>query len=137
MTVKVTDAKIPVAGAGKEAEGMIGKMKGTRIEYLVAADGTGSGYKLEPTKTGPPDLSIWLDSLRDTLALVTLPLPQKPLGVGAYWMVTSREGLLGLDLVSYRMIKIEAIKDGVATLSVNVKRYAASAALDLAGMPPG
>jgi hypothetical protein len=112
-------------------------MKGTRIDYVVGADGAGSNFKLELPKGSPPDLAIWIESLRDTLALVTLPVPQKPVGAGAYWMVTSREGVLGLDLVSYRMVKVEAIKDGVVSLSVNAKRYAASSSLDLAGLPPG
>jgi len=137
MTAKVTGATIAVAGAGKELEGIVAKTKGARIDYFVSADGVGSGYKVEAPKGAPADLAIWLETLRDTLALVTLPVPQKPVGVGAYWMVTTREGVLGLDLVSYRMFKVEAIKDGVATLSVNAKRYAASATLDLAGMPPG
>jgi len=137
MSAKITGATIPVAGAGKEAESVIGKMKGSRIDYVVSADGIGSGYKVEAGKAVAPDLVIWLETLRDTLALVTLPVPQKPLGAGAYWMVTTREGVLGLDLVSYRMVKIEAINEGVATFSVNAKRYAASATLDLAGLPEG
>ncbi len=137
MSAKVTGASIPIAGAGKEAEGLIGKMKGTRVDYLVDSNGVGSAYKVEPPKGAPPELGVWLESLADTLALVTLPVPQKPLGVGAYWMVTTREGVLGLDLITYRMVKIEGIQDGVAAVSVNAKRYAASAALDLPGLPPG
>jgi hypothetical protein len=105
------------------------------VTYVVAQNGEGSGYGVEVPAGAPPDLSIWLETLRDAIALVAIPVPAKPLGVGAYWMVTSREGVLGLDLVSYRMVKIEAMDKGVATLSVNVKRYAASPALDLKGLP--
>jgi hypothetical protein len=135
MVAKITDAKVPVAGAGQEVTGLIGKLKGARVTYVVAQNGEGSGYGVEVPAGAPPDLSIWLETLRDAIALVTIPVPAKPLGVGAYWMVTSREGVLGLDLVSYRMVKIEAMDKGVATLSVNAKRYAASPALDLKGLP--
>jgi len=81
------------------------------------------------------DLSMWLETLRDTLALVTLPMPDKNVGVGAYWMVTSREGVLGLDMVTYRLVKLEDVKDGVATLSVNTKRYSASRSLTCPDCP--
>jgi hypothetical protein len=33
---------------------------------------------------------------------------------------------MGVDMVTYRVIKVEAVQGDVATLSVNVKRYAAS-----------
>ncbi len=136
MSARVSGASVPVQGVGKEIEGAIAKLKGARIEYLVAPDGAGTGYKTDLPKGTAGDLALWLESLRDTLALVTLPMPSKAVGSGAYWMVTSREGVLGLDLVTYRLVKVEEIKDGVATLSVNTKRYAASAALNLPGLPP-
>ncbi len=136
MIAKVNGAKLPLTGAGKEVEGEIAKLKGSRIEYAVAPDGSGSAYKADLPKGTPADLLLWLETLRDTLAIVTLPMPNKAVGAGAYWMVTTREGVLGLDLVTYRLVKVEEVKDGVASLSVNTKRYAASPALNMPGLPP-
>jgi hypothetical protein len=137
VTARVTSSKVPLAGVGKDIEADIAKFKGTRLEYVLLPDGTGKDYKLEIAKGVAPDLSTWAESLRDAIAVVTLPVPAKPVGPGAYWMVKSREGVLGLDLVTYRLVKVEAIKDGVVTLSLSVKRYSASPTLELAGLPPG
>lgn len=137
VTVRVTSAKVPITGIDKTIEADVAKLKGTRIDYVLLPDGSGQDYKLELPKGHVPDLANWAQTLKDAIALVTLPVPEKPVGVGAYWMVKTREGVLGLDLVSYRLAKVEAIKDGVATLSLNTKRYSAVSTLDLAGLPPG
>ena len=75
-------------------------------------------------------------SLSDALALVTIPYPDKPLGSGAYFMVTSRDELMGVDLVSYRLVKVKQITPEGATLEVSTKRYAASRTFDFPGLPP-
>jgi hypothetical protein len=67
---------------------------------------------------------------------VTLPYPQKPVGVGGFWMATSRDGVLGLDLVTYRMVKVEKIEGNKVTLNVNTKRYSTSPTFDMPGLPP-
>jgi hypothetical protein len=137
VTVRVTSAKVPVAGVGKDIEADIAKLKGTRLEYVLLPDGTSRDYKLELAKGVPGDLATWAESLKDAIALVTVPVPAKPVGTGAYWMVKTREGVLGLDMVTYRLAKVEAIKDGVVTLSLSTKRYSASPKLELPGLPPG
>jgi hypothetical protein len=137
VTVRVTSAKVSVPGVGKDIEADIAKLKGTRLDYVLLPDGTGQNYKLELPKTVAPDLAAWAESLKDAIALVTLPVPSKPVGAGAYWMVKSREGVLGLDMVTYRLAKVEAVKDGVVTLNLSTKRYSASPALELPGLPPG
>jgi hypothetical protein len=67
---------------------------------------------------------------------LTIPYPDKPLGAGGYFMVTSRDEMMGLDLVSYRLIKVKQVTAEGATLEVSTKRYAASRSFDLAGLPP-
>ncbi len=126
-------AKVPIAGVGKEIESDIAKLKGTRLEYVLLPDGTGQGYKLELPKGVPADLATWAESLKDAVALVTVPVPAKPVGTGAYWMVKSREGVLGLDMVTYRLAKVEAVKDGIVTLNLSTKRYSASPVARAAG----
>lgn len=137
VLVRVMSAKVPIAGVGKDIESDIAKLKGTRLEYVLLPDGTGQDYKLELPKGVPADLATWAESLKDAVALVTVPVPAKPVGTGAYWMVKSREGVLGLDMVTYRLAKVEAVKDGIVTLSLSTKRYSASPALELPGLPPG
>ena len=110
-------------------------MKGAKIEYLVGADGSGTGYRYD-VPGGASELVDYLRVLSDTLALVTLPVPKVPLGAGGFFMATTREGVYGLDLVTYRMVKVEKVEGETVTLSVNTKRYASSKRFDFTGLPP-
>jgi hypothetical protein len=135
MLAKVTGAKIGVTGVPQELEARFTKLKGSKIEYQVSPDGAGTNYKSELSPGAEP-VRDQLRQLSDALALVTLPVPKAPLGVGAYWMATSREGVFGLDLVTYRLVKVEAVKGDLVTLSVGTKRYATSTRFDFEGLPP-
>jgi hypothetical protein len=110
-------------------------LKGAKIEYLVAPDGSGTGFRYE-LPGAAPELVDYLRALSDALALVTLPAPAEPLGQGAFWMTTTREGVYGLDLVTYRMVKVEKLEGDQVTLSVGTKRYATSDRFEFAGLPP-
>jgi len=134
MSVKVVGAKLGITGVPRELEERFTKLKGSKLEYQVSADGAGSNYKTE-IAAGAESARDQLRQLSDILALVTLPTPPQPLGAGAFWMATSREGVLGLDLVTYRMIKVEAVTGDLVTLSVGTKRYATSTRFDLDGLP--
>jgi hypothetical protein len=135
VSVKVTGAKLGISGVPQELAGRFAKLKGSRVEYQVAPGGAGSGYHSE-LAPGAEAVRDQLRQLSDVLALVTLPVPSEPLGAGAYWMTTSREGVFGLDLVTYRLIKVESVKGDAITLSVGTKRYATSNRFDFEGLPP-
>jgi hypothetical protein len=136
VLVRVTSARVAVSGAPKEVEAQVGKLKGAKVEYEVSGDGAGINYRYEAPKAAGQELGDIVRALSDVLALVTLPYPNKPVGVGAFWMATSRDGALGLDLVTYRMVKVEKIEGNKVTLNVNTKRYSTSPNFDLPGLPP-
>jgi len=135
MSVKVGGAKLGVAGLPAELEARVAKLKGLKLEYQVAANGAASDYRYE-LPAGADDTRDHVRVLVDTLALVTLPMPAEPVGAGAMWMIASREGVFGLDLVTYRLVKVEQISAESATLSVATKRYATSNRFDFEGLPP-
>jgi hypothetical protein len=137
MSVKVQGAKLGITGVPQDLEARFAKLKGTKVEYQLAPDGAGSGFKAEvPGGAGNPDLADKVRQLVDTLAFVTLPFPSEPVGAGAYWMVTSREGVFGLDLVTYRLVKVESVTGDLVSLSVGTKRYATSNHFEMEGLPP-
>ena len=136
VIARVNNAGIALNGAPPELTRNIGKLKGTKVEYQVLPDGGGTGFKFELAKGSDANLEDSVRALSDALAVITLPYPEKPVGVGAYWMATSRDGLFGLDLVTYRLVKVESIENGRVNLSVNTKRYSAVPSFDLVGLPP-
>jgi hypothetical protein len=137
ISVRVTGAKIDAAGAPRDLEQQIAKLKGSRVDYEVLPNGAGTSFRFEvaPGAQGA-ELRDTVRSLSDTLALITIPYPDKPLGEGGFWMVTSRGELFGLDLVTYRLIKVDKVTPSSVTLKVNTRRYAADARFELPGLPP-
>lgn len=136
VVVRVTGARIDAPSVPKDLDEQVGKLKGSRVEYSVLPGGAGAGFRFDVPAGAPADLKDVIRSLSDALALLTIPYPEKPLGVGAYFMVTSRDDLLGLDLVTYRLIKVKQVTAESASLEVSTKRYAASRAFDFPGLPP-
>lgn len=136
IVVKVASARINAPGVPADLASAVSKLKGSRVEYQVAADGTAANLRTEIPKGVDPGFRDPVQALSDLLVAVALPFPNKPVGVGGYWMVTSRDSFMGLDVVTYRLVKVEKIEGTLAQLSVNTKRYAASPAFDIEGLPP-
>jgi hypothetical protein len=132
VLAKVTGAQVAVAGVPAETNARVAMLKGAKIEYQVAPDGSGAGFRYDAGAAA--DLVDYLRVLSDALALVTLPVPTEPLGKGGFFMTTSREGIYGLDLVTYRMVKVEDVEGDKVTLSVGTKRYAATRKFDFPGL---
>ena len=114
----------------------LAKLKGSKVEYSILPSGAAAGLRFDVTKGAPEEFKDVVRSLSDALALLTIPYPDKPLGAGAYFMVTSRDEIQGLDLVTYRMVKVKQVTPTDATLDVSTKRYAASRTIDFPGLPP-
>jgi len=136
VSVKISGAKIDAPNVPKDLDAQIAKLKGSKLEYSILPSGAGAGFRFDVPKGAPDDFRDVVRSLSDALALVTIPYPDKPLGAGGYFMVTSRDEVMGLDLVTYRLIKVKQVTAEVATLDVSTKRYAASRTFDFPGLPP-
>jgi len=134
IVARVKSATVAATGVPQELASRVTALKGARVDYQVKKDGSGTGYRYD-LPGAASDLLDYLRVLSDTLALVTLPVPNVPLGQGGFWMTTTREGVFGLDLVTYRMVKIDKVEGGIVTLSVGTKRYATSTRFDFAGLP--
>ena len=114
---------------------------------MLTPAGLGAGRSTSITMTVPSSIrssaacirsaaaSPTCDAISTPAKLITLPMPTEPVGTGAMWMIASREGIFGLDLVTYRLVKVEQLSAESATLSVATKRYATSNRFDFEGLP--
>jgi len=136
MLAKVTGATINAPGVPAEIAAGLAKLKGSHVDYQLSPDGAGSNFRYEATKGVDPAFKQAIEALSDTLVVLSLPFPTKPVGVGAYWMITTRDSVMGLDVVTYRLLKLEKLEGNVATLNLSTKRYAASPSFDIEGLPP-
>jgi hypothetical protein len=129
----------------KELADAIAKLKGTEIRYQLTPEGaivnltaTLSKDSDDPGNPGLKGLTeTTIKALTETITLMTVPLPQKPLGVGGYWMVTDRSASVGVEVVRYRVFKVEKIEQGHATLSLTTRQYAAKGEIDLGAASNG
>jgi hypothetical protein len=138
VSVRVTGAKIDVdpAQVPKGLNEQLAKLKGSKVDYSILPGGAGAGFRFDTPKGAPEEFKDVVRALSDSLSLLTIPYPDKPLGAGGYFMVTSRDDFLGLDLVTYRMIKVKEVTAQGVTLDVSTKRYAANRTFDFPGLPP-
>jgi hypothetical protein len=136
VSVRITGAKIDAPSVPKDLDEQLAKLKGSKVEYSILPSGAGAGFRFDVSKGAPEEFKDVVRSLSDALGMLTIPYPDKPLGTGAYFMVTSREDFQGMDLVTYRMVKVKQVTEAGATLEVSTKRYAASRAIDFPGLPP-
>ena len=136
VVTKVTSAKINAPGVPADLSAAVGKLKGSSVLYQLGADGAAKNVHSDIPKGVDPAFRDPVQGLADLLVGLALPYPTKPVGVGAFWMVTTRDVLMGLDVVSYRLVKVEKVEGNVVSLSLNTKRYAASPTFELEGLPP-
>jgi hypothetical protein len=121
--------------APPQLSGQLAKLKGSKVEFQVTPNGGGRNFLPTVSKAGATvQGDQWIRGLSDALATITLPYPEEKVGTGAFWMATSREGVMGLDLVTYRLVRVERATDNQVTLSVGTKRYAADTNFNLAGL---
>lgn len=117
----------------KEAADQLGKLKGTEIRYLLSPSGAITEQAVTLAKGADPGLDQLMQAVLEGITLVTPPVPDKPLGVGAYWMVTDRVSSGLVDVIRYRVFRVEKIEKGKATLSSDVRQYAAKSEVDAGG----
>jgi hypothetical protein len=139
LLAKVTTSKLAADQPGQLPAGLdkqIAKAKGSVLRFQVAPSGAGRVTATEIAKGFDESLAQVVRSASDALALTLAPYPAEPLGVGAFWMVTSREAFAGLDVVAYRMFKLTKIEGEQATIDVTTKRITAGGQVGFAGLPP-
>lgn len=118
-----------------EARAEIAKLKGSSIEFVTGPHGAVQSQRYQAAGNSR-DLEPFVQSSAQALASLALPYPAVPVGVGAFWMVKSREPVQGAEAMVYRMVKVTGLKGDVAELTVNTRRYLITPALQLQGLPP-
>lgn len=140
VVAKVVAVQIPGLGGKlpKELTDGLDKLKGGEIRYKLTPEGAMLDLTTSMSKDkdkAPPEIAPLLDlamrGLVEAVTLSTVPLPKKPVGVGGYWIATDRGTSFGIDVVRYRVFKVQKIDKDQVTLSVDTRQYAVSADIDL------
>jgi hypothetical protein len=119
----------------ENARAEIAKLGGSSVDFLSAPQGGMQGERFQVAGNNAM-LQPLVQGSAVALALLALPYPEAPVGVGAYWMVKSRELAEGSDVVVYRMVKLTELAQNVAQLTVSTRRYLITPQIALEGLPP-
>lgn len=117
-----------VPGIPKEFTDALSKLKGSIVRYDFDAAGAASNYAVEmPKDAAEGGLDRLLDGLVETMSMLTVALPPKPVGTDGFWIVSDRvKASTGIEVVRYRVFKVTKIDNGTVTLSLDVRQYAAA-----------
>lgn len=132
VTVKIAEVK-PLRGGdvGPDLE----NFKEVVLKYRLTPQGVPTDFAIEYPKKSSDAIELVTGSLIDAVMGLTLPLPDKPVGVGDYWMVTDRARSSGVEVIRYRVAKVTKVEDKTATLALDIRQYAANTNFALPGLP--
>jgi hypothetical protein len=138
--VKKASPAPPSQQPGQLPPGMdkeIATLQGTLLRIKTTPDGRVSDIQVQLGKTTRPDLEPFAESAAQNLALATVPLPDRPVGVGAQWIAESRMVVDDVDVIAYRAFRVKSITDNRVHLTVDIKSYVTNKDTTLPGLPKG
>ena len=115
----------------------IAGLEGTTLRLKVTPDGLESDAQEQLAKGAAPELDRLAQNAVEALVFDTVPLPAKPVGVGGQWIAETRMPLSGMDVVAYRAYQLKSVDGDRLHLTLEVKAYAATKDVQLAGLPKG
>jgi hypothetical protein len=130
---KVSAVSVPPEQAGMIPEDLkkeLAKLKGTEVSYVLEANGAAHDFAYKLPK-GADALDTPVRAMVETLSMLTVVAPGKPLGQGGFWMVTDRGTSLGAEVLRYRLYTITGVSGGDVELTVKTRQYATSASISL------
>ncbi|HXN32285.1 MAG TPA: hypothetical protein VN894_10505 [Polyangiaceae bacterium] len=115
----------------------VSSLTGTSVRIKITPDGCESDMQMQLSKAAHTELDRVAMGAAEALVLATVPLPAKPVGVGAQWIAETRMALSGIDVIAYRAYRVKALEGDRLRLALDVKAYAASKEAPLQGVPKG
>jgi hypothetical protein len=138
---RVRPAREQLGALPADFDKKIATLEGTLIRVKTTADGHASEAQEQLGKAAPPEFDRFAQEAVEALMLDTVPLPSKPVAVGAQWIAETRMALSGVDVIAYRAYRIKSAEADRLHLTVDVKAYATNKDMDpqglLQGLPKG
>ncbi len=131
---KASPAKEQLGELPPGTDKVIATLIGLQVRVKMSADGAESALDAQLAKGAAPEVGLIARTAAESLVFASVPLPSKPVGVGAQWIAETRMPLSSLDVIAYRAFKVKSIDGNRVHLSFDLKAYAASPTTTL-GVP--
>lgn len=117
---------VSTPGAGdpalkKKLETELSSIVGLHGKATISPRGVASDVDFDLPATATPAVRAQLDSLRDSLRSMYVPLPEEEVGMGASWEVTNHVPVSGALMDVQMLYKVQALDAKSATLGVTSK----------------
>jgi hypothetical protein len=134
---RATPAKEQLGELPPGTDKAIASLEGSAFRIKISGDGVESDVQIVLGKGAHEELDRLARSAAEALVFATVPMPPKPVGVGAQWIAETRMPLSGVDVIAYRAFRLKSIDGARVHLSLDVKAYAAGTDTALQGVPKG
>jgi hypothetical protein len=131
---KATPAREQVGELPPGTDKTVGSLEGTQLRIKLSDEGAESDLQSQLGKQAVKDVDRIAQNAAEALVFATVPLPPKPVGVGAQWIAESRMPLSSLEVIAYRAFKVKSVDGNRIRLSFDLKAYATSPTTTL-GVP--
>jgi|HubBroStandDraft_6_1064221.scaffolds.fasta_scaffold269532_2 hypothetical protein len=132
---KASPAKEQLGELPAGTDKLIATLQGTQLRVKLGADGSESDLQTLLAKDAVKEVDRIAENAAESLVFTSIPLPPKPVGVGAQWIAETRMPLSGLDVIAYRAFRVKGIDGNRVRLSFDLKAYAASPTTTIVGVP--
>lgn len=129
LAAQIGDVVVEASDVPEDFRHKMSSLSRSRISFTLAPTGA-YAFSIEASKATGGEFQDILESISEGISLAMMPTPKEAVGAGAYWMVTSRDPILGIDLVAYRMVRVEKVQNGSADLSFDLRKYAVGRDID-------
>jgi len=123
VTARVVSAEMSMPNLPEELRGQLRKLKGSKFTLKIAENGGAFDCAQDTTSNKNPEFNDLLDMVGLALLDASMALPTESVGVGAYWLITSRQQSLGMGWVAYDMVKVDEVNASAVKLSISTRRY--------------
>ena len=132
LVARFTKLELVGQKAQKEVTDALDKMRGATVEVRTNKLGLVVGPRVSLPAGAQPGLGLAVKAIGEGILLLSPGLPDKPVGVGAQWMITDRAASAssGVEVVRYRAYRFEKMNKGAAVISLTTRQYAADAKIE-------
>jgi hypothetical protein len=116
----------------EDLDKLLATLKGARVKATMMPSGALAGISTELPKGTAAELGDLALALGEALEVFFSPMPSEPVGVGAYWIASDRTATTGMNVVRYRVTRIQALQGDEVACTVEVRLYA----VDATELPP-
>ena len=113
------------------------ELKNVKGTATISSRGVTRSLQMDTSQASSPQIGQMMDSVKTSVAGISMPLPEEPVGVGAHWEVRQAMGSTGMALFQKVECELAALDAGSATLTLKIEQTAPAQPMRNPSLPPG